>query len=199
MLDLPALYAECAPQVHATTMDRVVFVESGRRVLAINVNRLPSQAAAPRPAQPQTVDEAVALAETYIARGHSVDLGLAQVNSRNLPAMGYSVRMMFEQPCRNLAAGAAILAACYDRALRAGYAPGDPALVGALSCYNTGSLTLGVQIGYTSRYGVVPPPTAQNAVVAVRSPATPPPPRRINPMAADMTVAGWEGVVERLP
>lgn len=184
MLDLPALYAECAPQIHPTTMDRVVWVESGRRVLALNVNRRPGQAVAPRPAQPATVDQAVALAETYIAQGHSVDLGLAQINHRNLPSMGLTVRDVLAEPCRNLAAGAAILSACYDRAVRGGAPAGDAALIGALSCYNSGSMTFGVRSGYVARYGVVPPLGPQPVAPAAA-------PRRTNPMTADMTVAGW--------
>lgn len=196
MIDLPALYAECAPQIHPTTMDRVLYVESGRRVFAINVNRKAGEASAPRPQQPQNIDQAVATAEALIAAGYTVDLGLSQVNHRNLRSLGYTVRDMFE-PCRNIAAGGAILASCYDRAIRSGLVGGDAALVGALSCYNTGSLTLGVRIGYVSRYGVVPPPTAPRVVEAAVRSERPRAPRPSNPMAADMVVAGWEGALEQ--
>lgn len=201
MLDLPALYAECAPQVHPSTMAAVVHVESGGRGLAINVNRKPGEAAAPRPAQPRTVDEAVATALRYMQAGYSVDLGLSQVNSRNLPGLGMTLREAFEQPCRNIAGGASILADCYDRAIRAGKPPGDLALAWALSCYNAGPRISEIRIGYVSRYGVLPPPSGQGQEVLKTAAATPQAarPRPINPMAAPMVVAGWDGAIERLP
>lgn len=202
MLDLPALYAECAPQVHPITMAAVVRVESGGRQLALNVNRKPGQATAPRPPQPTTVDQAEAIAIAYIQAGHSVDLGLSQINSRNLPKLGYTIREVLESPCKNIAAGAAILTTCYDRAIRAGMPHGDPALVGALSCYNTNDLELGVRIGYTSKYGVVPPMAAPETLqVAARPTPTPltPRPQPIDPRTADSTVRGWSVALEPLP
>jgi len=53
---------------------------------------------------------------------------LAQINSRNLPSLGLSVDQVFD-PCTNIAAGAAILAAGFQR---------TGSLNGALSTYNTG-------------------------------------------------------------
>ena len=107
-MDLPALYAECAASVHSVTMDRIVRIESGGDPLAINVNRL----AGPQPRAGSPAD-AARIARHYIERGHSVDTGVAQVNSRNLAALGYTVEEMFASPCKNLAAGAAILLIVY--------------------------------------------------------------------------------------
>ncbi|MFC0389144.1 lytic transglycosylase domain-containing protein [Muricoccus vinaceus] len=204
MIDLPALYSECAPQVHPTTMAAVVHVESRGRVLAINVNRKPGQATAPRPPQPQTVDEAVAVAERFINAGHSVDVGLSQLNSRNLPGLRMTLREAFEQPCRNLAGGASILADCYDRAIRAGKTAGDPALAWALSCYNAGPSITGVRVGYISLYGILPPlsPEGQQTLHRTLTVTLTPPPtpqRPVNPMTASMVVSGWDGMIERVP
>lgn len=88
-MDLLALYAECAPSVHPVTMDRIVRIESGGNPLAINVNRL----AGPQPRASDPA-EAARIARSYIERGYSVDSGIAQVNSRNLAALGYSVEEM---------------------------------------------------------------------------------------------------------
>jgi hypothetical protein len=65
----------------ACAIEAVVQVESRNDPLALHVNRLPVQ---PPPAR--DLDDAVRTAEAFIARGYSVDLGLMQVNSRNLSA-----------------------------------------------------------------------------------------------------------------
>ena len=64
----------------------------------------------------------------FFGRGDNVDMGLAQINSKNLPALGLTVEQVFD-PCTNIAAGANILAAGYAR---------TGSLGGALSMYNTG-------------------------------------------------------------
>ena len=71
----PALLA-CAPNIAPVTLEAVIRVESGGNPLAINVNGLPVQ-----PAPAATVAEAAQIAESFILRGYSVDLGLMQVNS----------------------------------------------------------------------------------------------------------------------
>lgn len=136
--------AACAPYVAPETLASVIAVESRGRPLAINVNR------GPRLAPAQSSAEASAVAREWIARGYSVDLGLMQVNSRNLARLGYTVEQMFE-PCTNVAAGATILASNYiEAAKRKG--PGQQALLDALSAYNTGSFSRGYSNGYISRY-----------------------------------------------
>ena len=142
---IPAALLACALNVSPVTLEAVARVESGGNVLALNVNRL--QGPQPRPAG---VAEAVRIAASYIARGFSVDLGLMQVNSRNLPALGYTVEQVLD-PCMNVAAGGRILAANYaDAARRMG--EGQPALQAALSAYNTGSFSAGIRNGYVAKY-----------------------------------------------
>lgn len=187
MIDLPALYAECTPAVHPVTMTAIVRVESGGRPLAMHVNGLPERLQ-PRPA---TLDEAAQAAEAWIVRGAAVDLGLGQVNSRNLPALGLTVREALD-PCANLHAAAQILAAGYLGAVHL-VGEGQRALRMSLSAYNTGTYTRGFANGYVARYlgGYTVPPLAgpPPAGLAVRSVvathAAPP-----NPLTAD-TAAGW--------
>ena len=190
MIDLPALYAECAPSVHPVTMDRIVRVESGGNPLAINVNRL----AGPQPRAGSAAD-AARIARDYIARGHSVDTGVAQVNNRNLAALGYSIEDMFGSPCKNLAAGAAILTQCYLRAVPL-YGDGQAALHAAASCYNTGSHQRGFANGYVAKFtgGYAVPAAAGMSLASAlrptpRSAATPARAARPNPLTADTTVA----------
>ena len=142
---IPTALLACALNVSPVTLEAVARVESGGNSLALNVNRL----SGPQP-HPVSVVEAVRIAESYIARGYSVDMGLMQVNSRNLPALGYTVEQVLD-PCTNVAAGGRILTANYaDAARRMGQ--GQPALQAALSAYNTGNFSAGFRNGYVAKY-----------------------------------------------
>lgn len=141
---LEQLVVQCAPNVAPATMAAIVRVESGGNPLAMNVNgnqRLGRQ--------PANRDEAVRWASWLIARGYSVDLGLAQVNSRNLQRLGVSAEQMFE-PCDNLNSGARILAENYSGAAQH-FGPGKQALRAAVSAYNTGNYRSGIANGYVAR------------------------------------------------
>ena len=141
---IPFALAACAPFVAPATLEAVITVESGGNPLAIHVNHGQNPPAA------HTADEASSVASRLIHEGYSVDLGLMQVNSRNLAALGYSVPDMFNG-CANVRAGSAILADDYARAVLTA-TPGQPALRVALSLYNTGSPVTGFTNGYVSRY-----------------------------------------------
>lgn len=158
---LLALSTACAPQVSPQTMLAIVQVESGRNPLAIGLNGGGRAA--------QHTDRAMAIAEAtrWIAAGRSVDLGLAQINSRNLRPLGLTIADAFE-PCRNLAAGAAVLRSGYRRA-----APqqrgSQAALRIALSYYNTGDPDRGRRNGYVAK--VVTAASGRPAAGPVRPPA----------------------------
>ena len=191
---ITAALLACAVGVHPLTMSKVIDVESGRVPHALNVNKLRG----PQP-RPTSAQEAADLAHRYIALGHSVDLGLAQINSRNLAALGVTVEQMLHDPCANLAAGARILSAGYARAAAA-HGPGQGALQAALSAYNTGSLTRGFGNGYVAKYFRPGPPVPAlvETDAASRPPSlqgTPPAPAgpnrgptKLAPHAADTTV-----------
>lgn len=157
---LAALIVSCAPNVHPHTMSEIVRVESRGNELAINVNRVKRQ-----PRKASNRDEAIATARRYIAMGYSVDMGLSQINSRNLAALGMSVEEAFE-PCANLKAGARIISDAFTGTSRM---PGgeQEALQRALSAYNTGSYSRGFLNGYVARYYArssgkpLPPPVLQ--------------------------------------
>ncbi len=183
---IPAALLACAVNVAPVTLEAIIRVESGGNPLALNVNRLPG----PQP-RPATLGEAVSLAQRYIAQGYSVDLGLMQVNSRNLAALGDTIEQVLD-PCANVRAGATILTANYAEAVR-GRREGQGALQAALSAYNTGSFYRGFANGYVAKYygrdgvpalvGGVQQATATAAVVKR---AAPPPPA--NPFTADTQV-----------
>lgn len=187
----PALLA-CAPNVAPTTLEAIVQVESGGDPLALNVNGLTTQ---PPPAR--DAKEATRVAERYIALGYSVDLGLMQVNSRNLADLGLAVDAVLD-PCTNIRAGAAILTADYAAAART-RGDGQPALQAALSAYNTGDFARGFANGYVARYygpAGVPALAGAVRVVAAAKHRTPLAPS--NPLTADTSVFSREAIHVRI-
>jgi type IV secretion system protein VirB1 len=159
-------------------MAAVVHVESGGNELALHVNGW--RGMQPRPG---SAPQAAATVRRFVAMGYTVDIGPAQVNSANLPGLGYTVEQVLE-PCANLRAGATILAACYERATGSGIPAGDAAIAAALSCYNTNDLRRGILSGYVARYRAMP------AVSAAALPAIAPPLRpQTRPAAANSLVA----------
>ena len=146
-LDFLTLAQQCAPQVSLSTMEAIVRSESGFNPFAIGVvhGRLLRQ--------PASEAEAVATAQALAASGWNFSVGLAQVNRANWLAYGLNVRSAFD-PCRNLAAGAAILQGCFELARRKrADAQTDPqsALRAGLSCYASGNLSTGYRTGYVQR------------------------------------------------
>ena len=135
----------CALNVAPVTLEAIVSVESGGNPLALHVNGLMG----PQP-HPATLADAVDLAERYIRLGYSIDLGLMQVNSRNLAALGYSIAQVLD-PCTNIEGGARILTADYAAAARI-HGEGQAALQTALSLYDTGDFARGFGNGYVARY-----------------------------------------------
>jgi type IV secretion system protein VirB1 len=142
---IPPVLLACAPNVAPVTLQAVISVESGGNPFAMHVNELREQPQSPRDAK-----GASQIAERYIARGYSVDLGLMQVNSRNLAMLGVTIEQVLD-PCTNIRSGATILTADYAEAVRT-RGEGQPALKAALSAYNTGDFYRGFANGYVARY-----------------------------------------------
>ncbi|MBI0539095.1 conjugal transfer protein [Roseomonas sp. KE2513] len=139
------LAARCAPAIAFETLAAVVRTESGFQPFVLGVNGPGGGAVLA-----ETREAAAALATDLIVRqGRSVDLGLMQVNSGNLRALGLTVAEVLD-PCTNLAAGARILREGYTTASR-----GEPdpqrALRVAFSRYNTGHPERGFANGYVRR------------------------------------------------
>jgi len=134
---LAGLVGRCAPHVGPVTMAAVVRYESGGHPYALGDNT------ARRSYAFATAAEAERTARALLARHHSIDMGLAQVNSVHLGERGVDLAALFD-PCANVAIGSAILRADYLRAARA-YGPGQLALARALSAYNTGNFLAGAR------------------------------------------------------
>lgn len=116
------LLLACAPAVDPVMMSSIVKQESGGHPWSINDNN------GKRSYRLKSKDEAVLKATELISAGHSIDMGLAQINSKNLRWLGLSVTQAFD-PCTNVAAGATVLTQGYQK---------TGSLQAALSIYNTG-------------------------------------------------------------
>ena len=136
------LASQCAPNVAPQTVVAIVQTESRGDPLTLNVN------GARQPAQQLNVADAAATARRYVAAGYSVDLGLGQINSRNMRKLGLTWETVFD-PCTNIAALGQILSENY-RAVADGRHP-QTALRLALSMYNTGSPSRGFRNGYVAK------------------------------------------------
>ena len=112
----------CAPAVDPVTMSAIIKQESGGRPWVINNNTTKKSSFF------DSMAEAVAAARAAIDNGESIDMGLAQINSKNLKNLGIAVDQIFD-PCTNIAAGAKILEYGFKE---------TGSLQGALSMYNTG-------------------------------------------------------------
>lgn len=150
--DLNSLVVRCAPLVHPSTMASIISTESGGNPLAILDNGssdVPRSQRIMRNYRPQTKEDAIRIARDLIAAGHIVDLGLVQINHRNLRKLGMSVDDAFD-PCKNVAGGQNVLYDFYKEAAEQ-HGQGETALLSALSAYNTGNFRDGFQNGYVNK------------------------------------------------
>jgi type IV secretion system protein VirB1 len=139
---LLALASQCAPTVAPETVLAIIQTESGGEPFALNVN------GGRQPARQANAADSATTARRYVAAGYSVDLGLSQINSRNMRWLGLTWDNVFD-PCTNVAALGRVLTTNYN-SVKAGRDP-QTALRVALSMYNTGSQTRGFRNGYVAK------------------------------------------------
>jgi type IV secretion system protein VirB1 len=119
-----ALAAQCAAVMDPHILIGIGEQESGLNTLALHINGM--QPGWPQP-HPGTAADAARAAGQFISAGHSVDLGLMQINSNTLPMLGLDLMSAFD-PCRSLSAAAKLLT--------------------SFGQYNTGSPSKGIANGY---------------------------------------------------
>ncbi|UEM08121.1 transglycosylase SLT domain-containing protein (plasmid) [Skermanella rosea] len=162
-----------APQVAPETVLAFAYAESALDPLAIHSNT------ERRSYAPATATEAAALARSLLAKGHSLDLGLMQINSANLIRTGLTVESAFD-PAESVRAGGMILVEAYQRC---------DSQLDRLRCmasrYNTGHPARGIRNGYAARVwnaaDQVVPAIRQAAPPAPLPPSQPPPPNPCGP------------------
>lgn len=139
---IAALASQCAPNVAPPTVVAIVRTESGGNPFALHVN------GAGQPAPQSNAVDAATIAKRYVAAGHSVDVGLGQINSRNMGRLGLAWSTIFD-PCTNIAALGQVITQNYQSVAN-GRNP-QVALRIALSLYNSGSPSRGFQNGYVTK------------------------------------------------
>jgi type IV secretion system protein VirB1 len=140
--EFAATASRCAPFVSAETLAAVARTESGFDPWALHDNTTGLSES------PDSAPAARADAAAWVARGDSLDIGLMQINSANLPALNMTVASALD-PCVSLAGGAAVLQAAFGNGNTS--ANEQVALLLALSWYNTGSPLRGIMNGYARK------------------------------------------------
>ena len=141
MADLATLILQCSMAVHPQTAQAVVQYESQGNQYALNTQS--------RSYYPRSREEAAVRLEQALRAGLSTDIGLMQVNSQWLRRLRIPADALLD-PCTNIRVGTAILSRDYAQTW-AKYRAEKPALLTALSLYNTGSESRGLRNGYVSR------------------------------------------------
>ena len=157
------LALRCAPDVAPATLASIARTESHFQPLTISDNNTATTGI------PATRDIAVQIASKLIEAGHSVDLGVMQINSVNFLKLGLTPESAFD-PCRSIAAAATILSG--DYAGGETHEEQQSALRGALSKYNTGDAQRGFENGYVHKVELA----ARQIVPALDVPAPDRPP-----------------------
>ena len=182
------LAAERAPLVNTGTLLAFAYRESRLHPFAVHDN------ATGQSLFLASAMGAVDLARARLALGHSLDLGIMQVNSANLTRTGLTVTTAFDAG-ESMRAGAMILTAAYRQCLHGNASPDGAGQQAALRCaasvYNTGREQAGILNGYQADVwraaavvvpaiqvgaaGTVPSPSAASADVVAPEPRRPPP------------------------
>lgn len=174
---LPGMEMLACPNlaVSPRVMQHIVQVESDANPFAIGVvgGRLARQ--------PRTMEEALATARMLESKGYNFSVGIAQINRANLGRYGLDSYRKAFNACDNLAAGAQILAGCYDGA------HGDWGK--AFSCYYSGNFTTGFRDGYVQKvYASISRDAATRPVATTPAGEVPPIPLTNMATAATMSV-----------
>ncbi len=150
-LDLQFDMESCGSAVHIETLKPLIKTESQLNPLAIADAgpvdmpwRLRKKMV--KSYYPDTLESALQIAEELLRQGHTISIGLTQINDRNLPLMGLTLEQAFD-PCTNIKHGSKLLAEYYVAAFKK-FGNVSKALDAALSKYNSGSYERGRDDGY---------------------------------------------------
>lgn len=135
----------CSPNVAPDTMLAIIKTESNYNPLAININnkgqRLLYQA--------RSQEQAIQWVNYLENHNYNFDVGIAQVNIKNIHRYGYNARDLLD-PCLNLKIAANILQKNYNAAKQKSSTTQE-ALYKAISAYNTGNFHAGFNNGYVKK------------------------------------------------
>lgn len=123
------------------TMQAIVKTESRGNIWAIGLNR-GHRLRYP----PQSLAQAVSWVDYLERYNYDFDIGLGQINIKNVHKYGYKARDMLD-PCNNLKVASYILQRNYKEALNS-VNNSKQALYMAISAYNSGNYHTGFNNGY---------------------------------------------------
>ena len=127
------LLSKCGGGVHPDTLNAIIEVESNHNTLAIYDNTTGTSY------RPLSKEQAIYFTEILLSAGHSIDIGLMQINSLHLKRLNINYKNLFD-PCYNVGIGTKILTDFYrEHASKNPSDKPDVTLLKALSSYNTGS------------------------------------------------------------
>lgn len=138
---------ECSSQnVHPTVMKAIIKTETRGNPLAISLNGNRNNHRIRLLYQPRNFTEAVSWVNYLDQHGYNFDVGIAQVNIKNIRAFGVRPSDALNV-CTNLQMASFILKYHYNKALNR--APNNQlAIKLAISAYNTGNFHKGFANGY---------------------------------------------------
>lgn len=142
--DLNNYLHQCAPSVAVSTMRAIIQTESRGNALAIGLNhgkRLLYPA--------KNLQQATNWVNYLEQHNYDFDIGLGQINIRNVHKYGYLASEMLD-PCKNLIVASMILRQNYSLAKSKSLTQQE-ALYKAISAYNTGNYRSGFRNGYVQK------------------------------------------------
>lgn len=143
MIDLAMLINQCVNPAHKVVMEAIIKVESSGNPLVLGLNK-----GYKLQTQPKDIEQAKAWAEYLEEHDYNFDVGLGQVNIKNIHKYGYKAKDMLD-PCLNLKIASDILDKNYQVALATDNSA--KALQKAISAYNTGNFSQGFSNGYVHK------------------------------------------------
>ena len=144
MIDIPNYIHQGAPQIAQSTMEAIIKTESKGNYLAIGLNK-----GHKLKFQPSSQTQALAWVKYLEEHGYNFDVGLAQINIKNIHKYGYKATDALD-PCINLKLASDILKKNYTKARNQSVTDSE-ALKKAISAYNTGNYNSGMTNGYVQR------------------------------------------------
>ena len=171
-MDFTALIETCAPAHFKETIAAIIQVESSANPLSIGTKITKSDGDVfTLSRQPQTQEEAAGWAQWLLANQYQFDAGLMQINSQHFERFAMKPENIFDT-CNNIKVGASILHENYKIAAKK-RGEGEPALLAAVSAYNTGSFERGFTNDYVEKVkskkltldkkGIMPPLIPKNS------------------------------------
>ena len=148
-----ALAKQCGTQNNVETLEKVAAIESHFEPWAVRDNTTHETVT------PPSLNTAITLAKDRIRKGHSVDVGLMQINIGNFASLHIGLEDAFDA-CHSIDAARRILQGAF--AAGSSETERQAAVLIALSRYNTGRPLAGIANGYADRViatqGALPTP-----------------------------------------